>query len=279
MSAVNQGALQQSGLGSGSHSDDAVKRPFAVSAPVTPRKQGLFSTAIIEEDARAKGKRVAQTGFALAVQIAIVGGLLLIPLLFTEGLDLYKVNSAILIAPPPPAAPPPPMARAQAVAPKPSFIKAQFTAPTVIPKKISTVADVSAAAPAIAGMAGGVPGGMGDVLGGMAAGAPPPPPPPAAEKPKGPIRITTGMKEPQLLYAPPVVYSPVARLAHIEGTVVVEAIIDEQGNVTQVHLLGGPPLLVDGAMKAVAARRYAPTILDGQPVAIRLTVKVDYRLS
>jgi protein TonB len=273
MSAVNQGVLQQGSPGSG----DKAKRPFAVPAPVTPHKQGLFSTAIIEEDARSRGKRAVQTSLALAVQIAIVGSLLLIPLIFTEGIDLYKVNSTILIAPPPPAAPPPPMAHAEAVAPKPSFIKAQLTAPTVIPKKIVQTADASSMAPAIAGMTGGVPGGMGDVLGGVAVG--PPPPPPAAEKPKGPIRITSGMKEPQLVYEPPVIYSPVARLAHVEGTVVVEAIIDEQGNVTQVHLIGGPPLLVASAMKAVAERKYAPTILDGQPVAIRLTVKVDYRLS
>jgi len=274
MSAVNQGALQQSSLGSSS--SETAKRPFAVPAPVTPRKQGLFSTAIIEEDARAKGKRAAQTGFALAVQLAVVGGILLIPLIFTEGLDLYKVNSTILIAPPPPAAPPPPVAHAE-VAPRPTFIKAQLTAPTVIPKKIAQVADATAAAPAIAGMVGGVPGGVGDVLGGIASG--PPPPPPAVERPKGPIRITSGMKEPTLLYEPPVVYSPVARMAHVEGTVVIEAIIDEQGNVTQVHFISGPAMLVQSAMKAVAERRYAPTILDGQPVAIRLTVKVDYKLS
>ncbi|HEX4002108.1 MAG TPA: energy transducer TonB [Candidatus Acidoferrales bacterium] len=276
MSAVNQGALQQSSLGP----SEPVKRPFAVPASTTSRKQGLFSTAIIQEDARSRGRRAAQTGFALAIQIAIVGGLLLIPLFFTEGIDLYKVNSAILIAPPPPAAPPPPMARAQAVAPKPTFIKAQLTAPTVIPKKIAeNVADAAAMAPTVSsGMAGGVPGGMGDVLGGIGSVAPPPPPP-AAERPKGPIRITSGMKEPALLYAPPMVYSPIARLSHVEGTVVVEAIIDEQGNVTQVHLVSGPALLVPGAMKAVAERRYAPTILDGQAVAIRLTVKVDYHLS
>jgi periplasmic protein TonB len=275
MSAVNQGALQQSSLGPNSR--ETAKRPFAVPAPVTPRKQGLFSTAIIEEDARAKGKRAAQTGFALAVQLAVVGGLLLIPLIFTEGLDLYKVNSTILIAPPPPAAPPPPVAHAE-VAPRPTFIKAQLTAPTMIPKKIAQIADASAAAPAIAGMVGGVPGGVGDVLGGIASG-PPPPPPPAVERPKGPIRITSGMKEPTLLYEPPVVYSPVARMAHVEGTVVIEAIIDEQGNVTQVHFISGPAMLAQSAMKAVAERRYAPTILDGQPVAIRLTVKVDYKLS
>ena len=87
------------------------------------------------------------------------------------------------------------------------------------------------------------------------------------------------MKEPTLIYEPPVVYSPVARMAHVEGTVVVEAIIDKQGNVTQVHFISGPAMLVQSAMKAVAERRYAPTILDGQPVAIRLTVRVDYKLS
>lgn len=271
MSAVNEGALQQSSLGSGHRSQG----PVAVPSPVTSRKQGVFATAIIEEDPRDRGKRAAQTGFALAIQLAVVGALLLIPLIFTEGIDLYKVNSTILIAPPPPAAPPPPMAHAQ-VAPKPSFIKAQLTAPTVIPKKIVQIADVSSTAPAVAGMQGGVPGGMGDVLGGIAVG--PPPPPVAAERPKGPIRITSGMKEPRLLYEPPVVYSPVARQAHISGTVIVEAIIDEQGNVTQVQVVNGPPLLFPSAIKAVEGRKYEPTMLDGQPVAIRLTVRVEYKL-
>ncbi|HTX16116.1 MAG TPA: energy transducer TonB [Candidatus Baltobacteraceae bacterium] len=272
MSAVNQGALQQSSLGS----TDKAKRPFAVPAPATPRT-GFLSNAIIEEDARSRGKRAAQAGLALTIQVVLVGVLLLIPLFFTEGIDLYKVDSVMLIAPPPPAAPPPPMAHAEVV-PKQTFIKAQLTAPMVIPKKIVQVAEASSMAPAVAGMTGGVPGGVGDVLGGIGAVAPPPPPP-AAARPKGPIRITTGMKEPATLYEPPVVYPPVARMAHIEGTVLIEAIIDEQGNVTQVHFVSGPPMLADSAMRAVAARRYSPTILDGQPVAIRLTVKVDYRLS
>ncbi len=225
----------------------------------------------------ARGKRAAQTGLALAVQLAIVGALLLVPLLFTEGIDLYKFNTTLLVAPPPPAAPPP-MVRAQTVVPKQSFIKAQLTAPTVIPKRIvEAVPDAGSMAPAIAGMAGGVPGGVGDVLGGSVTG--PPPPPVAAERPKGPIRIFSGMKEPRLLYEPPLVYSPIARAAHISGTVVVEAVIDERGNVTQVQLISGPPLLVDSALKAVAGRRYEPTILDGQPVSIRLTARIVFRMT
>jgi protein TonB len=138
--------------------------------------------------------------------------------------------------------------------------------------------DAGSMAPAIAGIEGGVPGGVGDVLGGSVAG-PPPPPPVAAERPKGPIRIFSGMKEPRLLYEPPVVYSPIARQAHISGTVVVEAIIDEHGNVIQVQVISGPPLLLDSAIKAVTGRKYEPTILDGQPVAIRLTAKVVFRMT
>lgn len=266
MSALNDGVFKQSSLDSG-------RKPLHVVAS-PPRNQNLFATAILEEDARTRGKRAARTGLALAVQLAIVGALLLVPLLFTEGIDLYKFNTTLLVAPPPPA-PPPPM-HAQTVVPKQSFIKAQLTAPTVIPKRIvEAVPDAGSMAPA---MAGGVPGGVGDVLGGSITG-PPPPPPAAAERPKGPIRIFSGMKEPRLLYEPPLAYSPIARAAHISGTVVVEAVIDERGNVTQVQVISGPPLLVDSALKAVAGRRYEPTILDGQPVSIRLTARVVFRMT
>jgi len=274
MSALNEGVFQQS-------SPDSVRKPLHVVATPTRSAslgQNLFAGAMLEEDPRARAKRAAQTGLALAVQVAIVGTLLLVPLIFTEGIDLYKLNSTVLLAPPPPAAPPPPM-HAQTAVPKQSFIKAQLTAPTIIPKKIvETVPDAGSMAPAIAGMQGGVPGGVGDVLGGSVTG-PPPPPPVAAERPKGPIRIFSGMKEPRLLYEPPVVYSPIARQAHISGTVILEAIIDERGNVTQVQVISGPPLLLDSAIKAVQGRRYEPTVLDGQPVSIRLNVRVDFRMT
>ena len=62
-------------------------------------------------------------------------------------------------------------------------------------------------------------------------------------------------------------------------TVILEAIIDEQGNVTHVQVISGPGLLLASAMKAVAERKYEPTILDGEPVAIRLDVKVQFHLS
>lgn len=275
MSVVNPGVLEQSRLGSDRKSRSEVS---PVPSPVF-RKPVMFATAIIEEDASARGRRVARTGLAVALQIAIVAALILLPLIFTEGLDLYKENNMMLVAPVPPAAPPPPAPHIQSATPKPTLMKAQLTAPTVIPKKVAVTAPDAPSAPALAGMQGGVVGGVGDVLGGAVTGPPPPPPAAPSERPKGPIRIYSGMKEPQLLYSPPIVYNPIARAAHVSGTVVVEAIIDEKGNVTQVHVISGPPLLLQSAINAVVGRRYEPTILDGEPVSIRLNVKVNFSLS
>jgi periplasmic protein TonB len=274
MSAINQGALQQRNLGL----DPKPHRTLPTSPPIVSGNRGMFAAAIIEEDSRSRGKRAAQAGLAFVLQVAIVGTLVIVPLFLTQAIDLHQFEKTLLVAPPPPAAPSPPVVHAQTVVPKQTFLHPLLTAPTIIPKKIvETASDIGAAAPSISDMAGGVAGGTGDVLGGSL-GAPPPPPP-AAVRPKGPIRISSGMREPRLLSAPPVVYSPIARTARVEGTVILDAIIDEQGNVTQVRVISGPALLLGSALKAVSERKYEPTILDGQPVSIRLNVTVEFHLS
>jgi protein TonB len=271
MSAINQSALQQRNLGL----DPKSRRTLPTSPPIASGDRGMFSAAIIEEDSGSRGKRAAQAGLAFALQVAVVGALIVVPLFVTQAIDLHQFEKTMLVAPPAPAAPP--VIHAQAVVPKQAFLHPLLTAPTIIPKKIVEAAsDIGAAAPSISDM-GGVAGGTGDVLG-ASLGAPPPPPP-AAVRPKGPIRISTGMKEPRLVFAPPVVYSPIARTAHVEGTVLLDAVIDEQGNVTQVRVISGPALLLASALKAVSERKYEPTILDGQPVAIRLNVTVQFHLS
>jgi len=271
MSAIDSGALQQRGIGL----ERSSQHTIPTSPP--PRRSAPLAFALIEEDASSKGKRVARTGLAFGIQILIVGTMLLVPLLVTEAIDLHQFDKTILIAPPPPAAPAPPVVHAQAVAPKISILHPQLTAPTIIPKKIiETASDIGGAAPSISD-AGGVAGGTGDVLGASLAAVAPPPS--APERPKGPIRISSGMREPRLLVAPPVEYSPVARMARIQGTVTLEAIIDEHGNVTEVRAIGGPAMLFQSAIKAVAGRKYEPTYLDGQAVAIRLDVTVNFHLS
>jgi protein TonB len=82
-----------------------------------------------------------------------------------------------------------------------------------------------------------------------------------------------------LVYAPTPVYPSVARAAHIAGTVVVLAIIDEHGNVVEAHAVSGSGLLIPAALRAVQARKYQPTILDGEPTPIQLHVEVTFHLA
>ena len=73
-------------------------------------------------------------------------------------------------------------------------------------------------------------------------------------------------------------YPAVAKAAHVEGLVVIDAIIDEEGNVVQARVVEGPPLLVAAALDAVAKWKYQPTYLNGRAVSIRTHIQVMFRL-
>ena len=266
-------ALQQQNF----HAGAMPQRAYAPSPPAVSRRRPAFANAILDADPGDRGKRALHTGVALTAQAAIVVGLLLVPLFFSQGIDLARFDKTLLVAPPPPAGPPPPAAHVGQTITRQPVIHAQISAPTVIPRKVAVTADAPTVAPTVAGITGGIAGGTGDVLGGSLAG--PPPPPPLAERPKGPVRISGDMRQPRLIYGPPAIYPALARVAHVSGTVLIEAIINARGDVVQVHAISGPALLLESAMKAVSARKYAPTILDGQPTEIQLEVRVDFHMT
>lgn len=87
------------------------------------------------------------------------------------------------------------------------------------------------------------------------------------------------MKPPRLLVAPDPVYPALARQTFLSGVVVIEAIIDEHGDVTAMRVVSGHPLLIPSALAAVSKRKYEPTILDGQPTPIDLRVEITFRMS
>ncbi len=86
------------------------------------------------------------------------------------------------------------------------------------------------------------------------------------------------MKPPRLIFGPAAVYPILASQGHIHGVVVIDAIIDEHGNVIQEKVVSGHPLLLQAALKAVSARKYEPTILDGEPTPVDLRVEVNFQM-
>jgi len=87
------------------------------------------------------------------------------------------------------------------------------------------------------------------------------------------------VREPRRLVVVPPVYPPVAANARLQGTVVVEATIDERGRVVDVTLVQGIPMLSEAALEAVKKWVYTPTLLNGVPTPVIMTVKVYFRLN
>ena len=126
------------------------------------------------------------------------------------------------------------------------------------------------------GLAGGVEGGVpGGVVGGIVGGLPDAPPPP----PTGPVRVGLDVKEPRKVKGLPPVYPALAAQGGIEGTVVLECVVDPRGRVVDVKVVRGLPLLDEAATDAVRQWVYTPTLINGVPTPVIMTVKVTFRLA
>jgi periplasmic protein TonB len=74
------------------------------------------------------------------------------------------------------------------------------------------------------------------------------------------------------------IYPPIAKAAHIEGKVIVEAVISSAGTIESLHVLSGPPMLQRAAIDAIQAARYQPYRLNGTPTAVQTTITVNFRI-
>jgi protein TonB len=75
------------------------------------------------------------------------------------------------------------------------------------------------------------------------------------------------------------VYPPMAILARVQGTVVLQAIIGRDGTVQDLKVVSGPALLIRAAMEAVKTWRYQPTLLNGEPVDVLTEISVNFTLT
>jgi len=257
-------------------------------APTT--QNDVFLNALLDNPTtKALRRSPLEWAASTGLHIVILATLIIAPLYTTGTIELRKYDDTLLVAPPAPPPPPaPPAGRAVAphispTRPKLTYTQGKLTAPVSIPKTVSL--DSGAAEPDLGGVAGGVPGGvaggqLGGSLGGVIGGTGTsiPIPPPQQQAAKRIVRVGSNLKAPQQTYSVQAEYPVIAKQTHVEGTVVVNAVIDEHGNVVQARVLNGHPLLVPAALKAVLQWKYEPTLLNGTPVAIEMEVTVHFNL-
>ena len=132
----------------------------------------MFEDSLIESGGKLKTKRGWTSLVSFAIQVMIVGVMVLIPLIFTEALPKQQLMT-FLVAPPPPPPPPPPPAAAPVKIVKQiqtDIVNGELRTPTKIPKKIQMIKEDEAPPPVMAstGVVGGVPGGVpGGSMGGV----------------------------------------------------------------------------------------------------------------
>jgi protein TonB len=205
--------------------------------------------------------------------------IVIVPLLSADQLpDPASAVKAFFVepmaAPAPPPPPPPPAPRpasAPKVIPKP-VVENTFVAPVEVPEEITPEESIDMG---VEGGAGGVEGGVpGGVVGGIVGGLPDAPPPPVQA-----VRVGGQIKEPKKLKNVSPVYPDIAKQARVQGVVILECTISPQGKVTDVKVLRGIPLLDQAAIDAVKQWVYTPTLLNGVPVPVIMTVTVNFKLS
>ncbi len=260
-------------------------------APATAAKaHDWLAEALLENSTTRQKPTVWNYVLSVFIQTSIVVTMILLPLYYTDAIDLKQFTTTFLVAPPPPPPPPPPVTQAIVKAPKVTVKLMQsgkLVAPSAIPKQVAMLKENEDLAPdpgigVVGGVPGGVPGGQsGGVIGGILSGTPKAyiPPAPGTGAPKAPIRVGGRVMAPRVIMAPDPIYPSLAKQARISGEVVIDAVIDVNGNVVEMQVLNGHPLLVPAALEALKKWKYQPTILNDEPVPVQLVVTIRFKMS
>jgi periplasmic protein TonB len=222
---------------------------------------------------RTRSRRWMLVTFALNASVLLA--FILIPLIYPEALP--SISTIMLMeAPAPPLETPRPVhVPPNAVVVHTDFNPNIFTAPRTIPTGIPADTSIEIAEPT---RIWGEMGGNGD-------NTSPDNPFGAGRrtqvvetKPKGPIPVSTGVMRGLLIRQVVPNYPPIAKAAHLEGTVVLTATISKAGRIENLRVVSGSAMFTQAAMDSVAQWVYRPYLLNGQPVEVETSVSVVFKL-
>jgi protein TonB len=273
----------------------AIRRPIpsAPDAALARRHrivEGSFQSSMIEMNRMNGGSKFIDILISLTMNLAILAAPILAGLYFTDTLNLKQFESTFLVAPPPPPPPAPAVVAAKSAPTRRVFEHAgKLMAPTAIPQNVAEIkeAPLPSDFDGSGGVPGGVPGGvaggtLGGVIGGVIGGVNTKvvaPPAPKENIARAPVRLGGRVRAPRQIRRVDPMYPPLARQTHTQGTVVIEAILDESGNVVEMKVVSGHGLLIQAALDAVRQWKYEPTYLNDQPVAVQMNINVTFTLS
>jgi protein TonB len=240
----------------------------------------MFESSLMESGGQLKTKTGRWMFLTGTINLSILAILILIPLLYPEALPRTALT-ALLTAPPPPPPPPPPPAPQQKAATVKlvSEIDSGLHAPTKIPKDIKMVKEEAApsSGAGVVGMTGGMPGGQaGGVAGSIFSGMTRPVVPRVVAKPTGPVHLSSGVVAGMIISKPEPVYPAIAKAAHVQGAVILHAIISKQGTIEDLSVISGNGMLVNAARDAVSRWRYRPYLLNGEPTEVETSITVNF---
>lgn len=241
----------------------------------------MFEGSLVESTSLLRSRSRKPLYTSVAIQAAIATALVTIPLLHPEVIPT-AAKHLTLFAPPVPPAPKPPPPRvvhmeASNAASAPSAPAATQT-PRIsnLFRRLTTIGVEDAPQLTAVNMGNSSPNAAPGWT--SAPSAPNVSVAPSHAASSGPLHISTGVSAGLLLAPIQPIYPPIAKAAHVEGTVIVQAIISPTGHIESAHAVSGPLMLQPAALDAVRVARYRPFLLNGQPTAVDTTFTISFHL-
>jgi protein TonB len=219
---------------------------------------------------------------SLLLQIAAMCLFIAIPLIYSEALPSAQLKSILTAPSALVPAPPHIVARTRLTSMVRPFIAPREIALSAILKKVNPIEGVPPAlAIGVASSTGDEQSGGGDMISNIISSKPNAPPLPVnnSKAHRGPVRVGGHVAQANLIRQIQPVYPPLARSARVQGSVEFTAIIGKNGEIENLQLIHGHPLLVAAAREAVLNWRYRPTLLNGQPVEVLTDIVVNFTLN
>jgi periplasmic protein TonB len=211
---------------------------------------------------------------SVVAHAVVLGALLVIPILSAlDNFVLHADDSMTFVMPSVAIPPAPRPSAASASAPAINQTAAPLTASDHPATNVDITPGTGTSTAPTALVVGDGRGLLGSLAGPAQAFVPPPPPAPVV-----PVRPGGDLKPPaRTVYVAPT-YPPLAKAAHVDGSVILEATIDEAGIVRDIRVLRSQPMFDQAAIDAVRQWRYAPTRLNGVAVPVILSVTVMFTM-